>query len=201
MQLGTGWYIPPGVVHAPGSLLTYEPQWNSDVGSVHENVINGNVCSRERLVANLPKHKWHDMDAIMNLMDWEANTDPDFHRKYFRPPLPVQTQSSDWSESWITYGNPYFAAKETTVNPGCTVIIKDQAAYGCILIQGHGVFGNYADAEAASLLRYNQLSGDEYFVSEDAARKGVTVINRSLHEPLVMLRHFGPNAGAPGALC
>ena len=31
IQLGTGWYTPPGVVHAPGSVLTYEPQWNSDV--------------------------------------------------------------------------------------------------------------------------------------------------------------------------
>ena len=24
-------------------------------------------------------------------------------------------------ENWITYGNPYFAAKELTVLPGCTV--------------------------------------------------------------------------------
>ena len=28
---GTGWLIPPGVLHAPGSLCTYEPQWGSDV--------------------------------------------------------------------------------------------------------------------------------------------------------------------------
>jgi mannose-6-phosphate isomerase class I len=33
---GTGWYVPAGVVHAPGSLLTYEPQWNSDVASIFE---------------------------------------------------------------------------------------------------------------------------------------------------------------------
>ena len=26
IELGTGWYTPPGVIHAPGSYLTYEPQ-------------------------------------------------------------------------------------------------------------------------------------------------------------------------------
>ena len=41
IQLGTGWYTPPGVVHAPGSVLTYEPQWNSDVNSVQENIVSG----------------------------------------------------------------------------------------------------------------------------------------------------------------
>ena len=25
IELGTGWYTPAGVVHAPGSVLTYEP--------------------------------------------------------------------------------------------------------------------------------------------------------------------------------
>ncbi len=31
LKRGTGWLIPPGVLHAPGSLCTYEPQWGSDV--------------------------------------------------------------------------------------------------------------------------------------------------------------------------
>ena len=29
LKRGTGWLIPPGVLHAPGSLCTYEPQWGS----------------------------------------------------------------------------------------------------------------------------------------------------------------------------
>ena len=43
------------------------------------------------------------------------------------------------------------------------------------------------------MLRYGQLSADEYFVSEPAAREGVTITNHSRWEPLVMLKHFGPN--------
>ena len=30
LKPGTGWLIPPRVLHAPGSILTYEPQWGSD---------------------------------------------------------------------------------------------------------------------------------------------------------------------------
>jgi hypothetical protein len=65
-------------------------------------------------------------------------------------------------------------------------------AYGCILIQGHGTFGTF-DAEAAVILRYGQPSADEYFVSEQAARTGVSITNQSRFEPMVILKHFGPN--------
>jgi hypothetical protein len=70
--------------------------------------------------------------------------------------------------------------------------VRDQAAYGCILVQGHGRFGAW-DAEAAGMLRFGQLSGDEYFVGEKAAKDGVRITNASPWEPLVMLKHFGPN--------
>ena len=50
IQLGTGWYTPPGVIHAPGSYLTYEPQWNSDVNSVYENIASGEVYDYDFLV-------------------------------------------------------------------------------------------------------------------------------------------------------
>ena len=37
-----------------------------------------------------------------------------------------------------------------------------------------------------------QLSADEYFVSEAAAKRGVTIVNESDCDPIVMLKHFGP---------
>ncbi len=197
LELGTGWYTPPGVVHAPGSYLTYEPQWNSDVNSMQENIVWGEVYPKEFLVGNLPKDKQDDLDAAMALMDWEANVDPHYRKKYFLPPLPIDTGTKDYSEKWITYRNPYFAAKETTIEPGRSAVLKDRAAYGCIIVQGNGSFGAYGDAECAVMLRHNQLSADEYFVSEQAAREGVAVTNRSSFEPMVILRHFGPNTDAP----
>jgi len=47
------------------------------------------------------------------------------------------------------------------------------------------------------MLRYDQFSADEYFVSEDAAKCGVKIVNRAKFEPLVILKHFGPNCGMP----
>ena len=45
---------------------------------------------------------------------------------------------------------------------------------------------------------FGQQSTDEFFVSEQAAVKGVTVTNTSQVEPLVVLKHFGPNCpGVP----
>ena len=49
------------------------------------------------------------------------------------------------------------------------------------------------DAEAAIMLRFGQMTADEYFVSEGAARAGVAVSNHSRWEPMVVLKHFGPN--------
>ncbi|MHB1454387.1 MAG: hypothetical protein ACYCYM_10605 [Saccharofermentanales bacterium] len=192
IELGTGWYTPPGVVHAPGSYLTYEPQWNSDVNSVYENITSGEVYPYEFLTENCPDDKKRDVDYIISLMDWEKNVDPDYRANYFRAPIVSQASNEQFTEKIIVYGNRYIGAKELTVQPGQSVLVKDQAAYGCILTQGHGKMGVF-DVEAACMLRYGQLSADEYFVSEDAAKRGILFTNSSRYEPLVLLKHFGPN--------
>lgn len=192
IELGTGWYTPPGVVHAPGSVLTYEPQWNSDVNSVQENVTSGEVYPRDFLVENVPEPKKQDIDYVMSLMDWEKNVDPHYRARFFRPPVPCPRTEDGLSAKWVVYANPYIGAKETTILPGRTVTVKEAAAFGCIIVQGFGRFGPF-DAEAAGMLRFGQLSGDEYFVSEKAASGGVKVANASRWEPMVILQHFGPN--------
>ncbi|MHB8964073.1 MAG: hypothetical protein ACYC5K_13085, partial [Saccharofermentanales bacterium] len=192
IELGTGWYTPPGVVHAPGSYLTYEPQWNSDVNSVYENITSGEVYPYEFLTENCPDDKKRDVDYVISLMDWEKNVDPDYRAKYFRAPIVSKASNEQFTEKIIVYGNSYIGAKELTVQPGQSVLVKDQAAYGCILTQGHGKMGVF-DVESACMLRYGQLSADEYFVSEDSAKRGILFTNSSRYEPLVLLKHFGPN--------
>ncbi len=191
IELGTGWYTPAGVVHAPGSVLTYEPQWNSDVTSVHENITAGEVNPYNFMVENVPEDQKKNLDYIMSLVDWEKCVDPHYKKHYFRAPI-LASKDESFIEKWITYATPYFSAKELTIYPGQSVKIKDGAAYGCIVVQGHGKFGLY-DAETAIMLRYGQLSADEYFVSEQTAKAGVTVTNHSQWEPMVILKHFGPN--------
>ena len=50
-----------------------------------------------------------------------------------------------------------------------TATIRDSAAYGLIVLQGHGTLGAW-EIETPSLIRYGQLTQDEFFVSEDAAK-------------------------------
>ena len=76
--------------------------------------------------------------------------------------------------------------------PGATVIIKDAAAYGLIMMQGSGTMGVW-DIETPALIRYGQLTNDEFFVSEEAAKEGVRIMNASTTDPIVMLKHFGPD--------
>jgi hypothetical protein len=60
-----------------------------------------------------------------------------------------------------------------------------------IMLQGHGKMGVW-DIETPTLIRFGQLTYDEFFVSEEAAKQGVAISNPSKTDPIVMLKHFGP---------
>jgi hypothetical protein len=59
-------------------------------------------------------------------------------------------------------------------------------------MQGHGKFGVW-DIETPALIRYGQLTYDEYFVTEKAAKEGIEIMNPSKSDPIVLLKHFGPD--------
>lgn len=189
MTLGTGWYTAPGVLHAPASLLTYEPQWNSDVNAVFENFTGGQVYGRHSLVENVPEDKQNDLDYIVNMADWEANLDPAYEKHYFRPPI-VNHASDAYIEKQIVYETEgHFSAKELTILPGQSATVADDGAFGCVVIEGHGTMNGTA-VESPNMLRYGQLSDDEFFVAADVAARGITYVNHSKTSPLVMLKHF-----------
>ena len=193
---GTGWDVPPGVLHAPGSLLTYEPQWASDVFSMMQSLVGNMPVPRALLVKDVPADKHEDYDYLISMLDWELNVDPDFVKNRFMPPMPVcpqlKAEEAGYYENWIAYRSPMFSAKELTVLPGRTVTIKDAACYGFIMVQGYGTLGPWA-IEAPNMIRFGELTSDEFFVTEKAATEGVTITNTSPTEPLVMLKAFGPS--------
>lgn len=192
---GTGWDVPPGLLHAPGSFLTYEPQRASDVFAMFQSIVWDAYTPWELLVKNVPDDHKHDLDFIMSLIDWDLNVDPDLYANRYTPPKPVSDfaamRAGGYQELWITYKSDYFSAKELTVLPGRTVSISDDAAYGMIVIQGRGKVGPL-DAASPAMIRFGQMTEDEFFVSAQAAQNGVTIVNESEFEDLVMLKHFGP---------
>ncbi len=195
LQAGTGWDVPAGVLHAPGSLCTYEPQRASDVFAMYQSLTGDSIVGEELLWKDIPKGKMGDIDFLIDILDWEANLDPNFGAEHFMRPRPahpeLQKRATDFQEDWISYKSPDFSAKELTVLPGATVTIKDAAAYGMILLQGHGRMAGW-EIDAPALIRFGQLTMDEFFITESAARKGVVISNPSRTDPLVMLKHFGP---------
>jgi hypothetical protein len=96
-----------------------------------------------------------------------------------------------YHEQWVVYGSEYFSAKELTLYPGRSGTLKDAAAYGAICVQGYGRFGAHP-ISSPSLIRFNEMTEDEFFVTADAAIKGVKISNSSSCEPLVVLKHFNP---------
>ena len=59
-------------------------------------------------------------------------------------------------------------------------------------MQGRGTLGVW-EIETPALIRYGQLTNDEFFISEKAAVEGVKIVNTSTTDPIVILKHFGPN--------
>jgi len=197
LKAGTGWDVPPGILHAPGSYLTYEPQRSSDVFAMFQSLVWEVPLPWDLLVKDVPGDKKKDLDYIVDLIDWELNVDPDFAANRYLEPQPVrpldQMRSEGYEEYRIVYNSEFFGATELTVHPGNTVTVQDNAAYGAIVIQGHGKVGP-VPVESPALIRFGQMTSDEIFVSEAAAREGVLIKNISSSDTLVILKHFGPGA-------
>ncbi|MDR1599652.1 MAG: hypothetical protein LBS11_07260 [Oscillospiraceae bacterium] len=200
LELGTGWDVPPGILHAPGSVLTYEPQRASDVSIFFQSLVEGRYNARATLEKDIPKDKHYDYDYFISILDWEKNVDPDFKANRHILPVPVKETAAQedegYRENWVVYGCADFCAKELTVLPGRTAVIRDADAYGFITMQGHGTI-NGNPIESPVMIRFGQLTRDEMFVTRDAALRGVVINNPSEFDELVLLKHFGP--GNPDA--
>src|SRR5208337_942025 len=203
LRPGTGWLVPPCILHAPGSLVTYEPQWGSDVFAMYQSMVEGRYVPWDLLVKDVPEDKHQDLDFLVDLIDWPANTDTHFRKHHYLEPIPVaDTASEGYVDKWVVYGKvdgrQLFSAKELTLQPGVRITIKDKGAFGLITTQGHGRIGTLT-LDCPAMIRFGQLTEDEVFVSYEAANAGVMFENQSRRDPLVVLRYFGPdvNPDAP----
>lgn len=193
LRVGTGWDVPPGILHAPGTFVTYEPQRVSDTSLFWQSMIRDNYTDKELSNRFIPEDKREDYDFIVDVLDWDLNMDPEFKKNRFHEPIEINKdiENDGYEEKWIVYGSTEFSAKELRVLPGRTVVIQDAVAYGLLMMEGNGTInGNII--ETPVMLRYDKQTADEMFVVKSAAQKGVVIVNTSNRNDLIMLKHFGP---------
>jgi hypothetical protein len=195
LKPGTGWLVPPCLLHAPGSLVTYEPQWGSDVFGMYQSMVEGRAVPWSLLTKDFPKEKHHDLDYMVEALDWEANVDPSFKDHHYLEPIAAAGgNGANYVDKWVVYGkvdgDELFSARELTLQPGAKVTIKDAGASGLITVQGTGRIGKLA-LQTPAMIRFGELTEDEVFISHEAATQGVVFENTG-KEPLVTLRYFGP---------
>ena len=198
LKRGSGWLVPAGVLHAPGSLCTFEPQWGSDVFGMYQSLVEGREVSWDLLTKDVPKEKKYDLDFIVEQLDWEKNVDPYFKDHNYLEPIidPAKSdEAAGYVDRWITYGlidgKQMISAKELTVMPGARCILHDGGACGWITVQGRGKIGKL-DIESPNMIHYGEEPNDELFITAEGGKKDIEIVNTG-SEPLVSLRYFGPD--------
>jgi hypothetical protein len=199
LKRGTGWLIPPGVLHAPGSLCTYEPQWGSDVFGMFQSLVEGREVPWSLLVKDMPAEKHKDLDFIVGELDWDKNVDTHFkEHNYLEPIVDKERSGKGYTDRWIVYGTvdgqQLFSSKELTLEPSASCTLLDPGASGWITVQGKGRMGAL-NIQTPAMIRFASRTEDEVFITYEAARAGVKIENTG-SEPLVGLRYFGPDVHA-----
>ena len=97
-----------------------------------QSLVEGREVPWSLLVKDVPKEKHHDLDFIIEQLDWEKNVDTHFKEHNYLEPIVDATHSGPgFTDRWIVYGTidgkQLFSAKELTVEPGATCKLQDPA--------------------------------------------------------------------------
>lgn len=174
----------------PGSLVTYEPQWGSDVFGMYQSMVEGRAVPRALLTKDFPKNKHDDLEHLVDALDWDKNVDPNFKDNNYLEPINIgDTSGAGYQDRWVVYGRvdgkQLFSARELTVMPGAKM--HDQGRSGQRLDYDSGP---WSDRQAGVA-----NAGDDPLRRDDgrrslhharAATEGVEVENTGT-EPLVGL--------------
>ncbi len=198
LLVGTGWDVPAGILHAPGSLCTYEPQFASDVFAMYEGLTGKDVVPPELLWKDCPDSRKGDESWLMEILDWKENVNPNFKGDHYMVPVPVkgigEMEEDGFREMWVCYKSRAFSATELTILPGRTATLQDGAAYGMYVTNGDVVMqvGDMKERHIGTQngIRFRERTHDEIYIPEREARWGVTFTNPSLTTPCRILKNF-----------
>ncbi|MGC9071960.1 MAG: hypothetical protein ACP5HK_04615 [Acidilobus sp.] len=202
-RAGTGWIVPAGVLHAPGSLVTFELQLASDVNAFYQSArYDGVPLPKDLLFADFPPDRKGDLDFALELIDWKENTDPFFKLNHYLEPTPAEdpeiTLKEGYLNRWVIYDHELLGARELRLKPRAETTIKDDQPFVIFAISGHGEVDG-KPLEGSVNVSLSELTYDEYFVPRGKAKEGVKISNKSPASELVLIL-YGPNVSTAASI-
>ena len=185
---GEGFHLPSGVLHAPGTALTFELQEDSDVFAMLQALVAGKLISKDLLFKDVRKQdrEKYGERAILGQINWEICGDPYFYENRHTSPQPVQGSVQDGGEEhWIYYNTTKFSGKRLVVKPGQRFISMDKGVYNILVWRGLGRYDGH-EIEAGN------FGYDELLVSHERATTPIVVENTG-SEDLIIFKFFGPD--------
>jgi hypothetical protein len=187
-----GFFVPSGILHAPGTALTIELQEDSDTLSMFQALNAGAVISKNLLFKDVAtaERDLRGEDAVLDWVDWPANADPFFYENHHLTPR-VFHDAGGVTEAWILYGSSKFSGKRLVIAPGARHVARERGVFNLLAWQGRGTVGGSAVAGG-------QVGADELLVVHDRAVQPLEYVNTG-EDDLVIIKFFGPdiNPDAP----
>jgi hypothetical protein len=183
-----GFHIQSGILHGPGTALTFELQEDSDVLLFFQALNAGKIVSKDLMFKDVrPEDRERDGERfLLETVDWDANCDPYFYENHhLGPRLAESSRQPGGEEHWIYYDTVKFSGKRLTVAPGMTYSSVDRGVYNLLIWRGKGTFAGLAvDSSDATM--------DELLVTHERAVKPIDITNTGAEE-MVVIKFFGPD--------
>ncbi|WP_138419241.1 hypothetical protein [Sinomonas gamaensis] len=187
-----GFFLPSGVLHAPGTALTIELQEDSDTLAMFQALNAGKIISKDLLFKDVSETDRHERGeaALLDWLDWEANGDPYFYENRHIPPV-VFDESESGSEAWIFYGSTKFSGKRLIIRPGQSYTCRERGVFNLLVWRGEGRIGGQQVVG-------NAPGSDELLVVHDRAVEDLEYTNTGATD-MTVIKFFGPdiNPDAP----
>ncbi|UKA77619.1 hypothetical protein [Arthrobacter sp. FW306-07-I] len=187
-----GFFLPSGVLHAPGTALTVELQEDSDTLAMFQALNAGTIISKELLFKDVSEQDRAERGeaALLDWLDWEVNGDPYFYENRHIAPV-LFHESAAATEAWIFYGSTKFSGKRLIVKPGQTYSCRENGVFNLLVWRGEGIIGGHH-------VTGNQPGADELLIVHDRAIQPLDYTNTGATD-MTIIKFFGPdlNPGAP----
>lgn len=185
---GEGFFLPSGVLHAPGTALTIELQEDSDVFAMLQAVTSDRKISKDLLFKDVCREyrETKGEKAIIEQINWEESGDPYFYENHHLSNIFIEeTRQPGGEEHWIYYNTTKFSGKRITVKKGASFTFKEKGVFNILVWRGSGTFDGHK-------IEAGNFECDELLVSHDRAIKPITVKNDGTTD-LLIIKFFGPD--------